>query len=179
MLKRRHGFSLIELLIALAIAALVLMLGVPSIKAWLANLKVRSASEAFLDGMQLARNEAIKRNEPVQFLLGTGTGWTVRLFSSGTNLQTRPNGEESTGVIATEVNGATSLIFDSFGRIWTPTAASAWVVPASITQIDLKVDISFVPAAEQNPLRILVSTPGGQIRLCNPKVTDAGDPRKC
>ena len=65
MRRRTHaiGLTLLELLIALAIAALLLMLSVPAYRAWIADLELRDRVEALVFAMGFARGEAIKRNK--------------------------------------------------------------------------------------------------------------------
>lgn len=89
-----HGFSLIELMIAVAILGVLLALGAPRFAEYLRNVKLRAAAEVFLSGVQLARSEALRMNVPVEFLLtaddpipddvgtadasASGTNWMVR-----------------------------------------------------------------------------------------------------
>ena len=63
----QRGVTLIELMIGLAIVALVLFVAVPSFGIFLQNSQIRNAAGSVLDGLQLARNEAIRRNSPVRF----------------------------------------------------------------------------------------------------------------
>ena len=42
----------------------------PSTGAWIRNSRLRTAAESISDGMQQARNEAVRRNQPVEFLPG-------------------------------------------------------------------------------------------------------------
>ena len=63
------GFSLIELMVALAILVLLLSFVGPSMVEWIANVRLRSAADAASAGLQKARAEAIKRNQVVTFWL--------------------------------------------------------------------------------------------------------------
>ena len=72
------GFNLIEVLVTLTVLGLLITLGAPSLSEWLQNQRIRSAAEAIVNGMQVARGEAIKRNLAVQMVLEPPTsGWTV------------------------------------------------------------------------------------------------------
>jgi len=59
--------TLIELMVGLAILALVLFVAVPSFGIFLQNSQIRNAAGSVLNGLELARNEAIRRNTPVRF----------------------------------------------------------------------------------------------------------------
>jgi type IV fimbrial biogenesis protein FimT len=61
----RQGFTLVELLVALSIAAILLTLAIPSMEDAALNAKLRSQANAFLGSLHLARSEAIKRNRRV------------------------------------------------------------------------------------------------------------------
>ena len=64
-LRRSSGFSLVELLIVLAVVALLLTFAVPSLSGMLQSSRLTAASNALLASMHLARGEAIKRNSRV------------------------------------------------------------------------------------------------------------------
>lgn len=74
MLNSSHsetGFSLLELMVGLAIMILLFMMGVPSFKSWIQNAQIRTATEAIQNGLSLARAEAVRRNTQVRFQLTT------------------------------------------------------------------------------------------------------------
>jgi type IV fimbrial biogenesis protein FimT len=63
--KAQHGFTLWELMIAVAVAGVVLGLGVPSFQEFMRNNAMTSAANDFVAGALLARAEAVKRHVPV------------------------------------------------------------------------------------------------------------------
>lgn len=61
-MKIQHGFTLIELIITLAVAAVVLTIGVPSFQEAMRNYRVTSVTNQLITALNLARSTAIKEN---------------------------------------------------------------------------------------------------------------------
>ena len=60
------GFTLIELMVTLAIAAILLTVGVPNFREFIERNRISSTTNMLVGALQLARSEAIKRgNNPV------------------------------------------------------------------------------------------------------------------
>lgn len=169
-----RGFTLIELLIGFALVGLLTMMAVPAFQHWTQNMQIRNAAESILNGMQIARAEAVRRNAAVQMILVDGSTWTIAAVSTpGTIIQQRDSAEGSgTAAIAVTPGIADRITFNGMG----------WVVAnddgsASITSINVASAISANTAIR--PLRILV-VPGGSLKMCDPAVALAvDDPRKC
>ena len=68
-MKTLRGFSLVELIIGVAILGVLLAIAMPAFSNWLRNAKVRTAAESVQNGLQLARAEAVRRNTTVRFQL--------------------------------------------------------------------------------------------------------------
>src|SRR3546814_614871 len=67
----------IELLLGIAVVSVLLATGVRMFGAWIQNTQIRIAAESIQNGVQLARNEAVKRNANVRFELTSATGVPV------------------------------------------------------------------------------------------------------
>lgn len=95
-----RGFTLVELMITVLIAAILLAVGVPAMQDLIRNGRVTTAANEFLTDLNLARSEAIKRgvqvvvcrtNAPDAFppVCGAGTantwsdGWVVFVDEDG------------------------------------------------------------------------------------------------
>lgn len=84
---KNRGFSLIELLVALAVVVIVTTLAVPSFSRLVDSNRVETAAAGLSAAAMLARSEAIKRGTIVALCAGSGVacgtdwgaGWTVFL----------------------------------------------------------------------------------------------------
>ncbi len=63
--KNNQGFSLIELLVVMALMAIVLAVGIPGFQSITRTSNTATISNEFLKALAMARNEAIKRGYPV------------------------------------------------------------------------------------------------------------------
>lgn len=70
------GFTLIELMVAIAILGIALGIALPSYRDFVAASRVRTTTFDLMAMLTLARSEAIKRNSNVALELGAG-GWSV------------------------------------------------------------------------------------------------------
>lgn len=63
-MRQSAGFSLVEVMVAVAILAIVLGIGIPGFQSMFENSRVNRANDAFTAAAQLARSEAITRALP-------------------------------------------------------------------------------------------------------------------
>ena len=63
--KKQIGFSLVELVVALAVLSVVLSLAAPSFSGPMMNAQLSDRYNEMVGALQLARSEAVKRNMPV------------------------------------------------------------------------------------------------------------------
>lgn len=64
-MDKQHGFTLIELMITLAIAAIVMSIGIPSFREVIRNNRIMTQTNELVTALNLARIEAVKRGIPV------------------------------------------------------------------------------------------------------------------
>lgn len=65
MKKRNRGFTLLELMATIALAAVLFGLAIPSLGNWIRDSRLTRFSNDFVTASHLARTEAIKRRVPV------------------------------------------------------------------------------------------------------------------
>lgn len=195
MLKRAHrGFTLIELMFGLVLVAVLFMFAMPNYRLFIENQKLRARAESISSGLQIARQEAIRLNTNVTFMLtstvpteanvGTavastsGPHWLVR----GSVMDPATNTSAVTlldSQVADEVGGNTPSLVSA-------NVAQVVFTPFGTTSGGSSQTISITPANGQcvadggnlRCLRVQVSN-SGQIRMCDPAVDTVGDTRRC
>lgn len=207
LIRRRpsRGFTIVEVMIALVVLGVLIALGAPGFAEWLQNQQIRAATEATLNGLQVARTEAVRRNLPVRFqvvsdltsgcaLGGAASNWIVSMADPTGACDAAPDAApgqiiQRRSAAENTPNAAVSAVYVAPPpALPTPVAATTvtFTPLGSIQTLNAdgsnpisKIDISnpgLAPTAAR-PLRIVV-TPAGSIRMCDPAVT-APDPRAC
>jgi type IV fimbrial biogenesis protein FimT len=199
-----RGFSIIEVVIAISIIALLMVMGLPSLGLFLDNQKIRAAVETMYSGLQEARVEAAKQNTPVEFVMfndaidlsdftfinnvipvAGGANWAVRIpnpAAPGTyQLVTTRSGAESSGSgtasVVAVTGGAATITFNGFGG----TNGLAGTATFQFTRAN-PVNPDLLCKAAGGAIRCLniTVTTGGQIKVCDPDPSiPPGDTRAC
>ncbi|SDX07035.1 type IV fimbrial biogenesis protein FimT [Collimonas sp. OK242] len=175
-----RGFSLVELMITIALAAILMAVAIPSFSSWIRNTKIRSTAEALQNGIRLAKTEAVRRSRLVDFRLTavkpekdaarsrSGTNWYVQqnaaLLASDSsdadyNLFVQGSSLSGANANVTVAGSVDTVTFDSLGR----------VVSISGNSPPYTFDINTADAGYRK-LRVVV-TASGQIRMCDPQIT--------
>jgi type IV fimbrial biogenesis protein FimT len=190
--------SLIELMVGIAIVAMLFSFAAPSFSTWIQGTQIRTAAEAIQNGLMLARAEAVRRNTTVRFQLTSTLDSSCALSTSGTNwvvslddptgacnsaasdtdapriIQARAGAEGSRNA-SVAATPQSAVVFNGLGRV-TPVPA------VNNIKIDIKNLIGGACVADATPgpmrcLQVVVST-GGQVRMCDPKFPST-DPQGC
>lgn len=163
MLKQR-GFTLTELLITVTVLAVGASLVAPGAAQMIAKRNVQSAAQSILDGLTQARVEAMRRNASVRFSLrADGIGWTVTQVSSGESLRAFSSSNWSDLQLAS-VDSANSVTFLPTGLLQSGT---------QLSQVTVSSGVSGSATRRVNVFG------GGLMRMCDPAIDVADDPRRC
>ncbi len=197
------GFTLIELMVTLAVLAALLLAVTPMVRDWMLDIEIRNAAESISSGLSRARALAVQRNEPVMFSLvsnvaqpgtlddscalsASSASWVVSLDSpagqcgqplgttTGTRLVERhARGDGSAGV-QVEVRDANCRSAATHAQVVFNGFGRAQADPAPIRCIV----ISHPGSSTTRTLHVVLNT-GGAVRTCDPAATDPLDTRRC
>lgn len=141
------GFTLIELIITIAVAAIFSALAAPSFRDFIAGQRVKTASYDISYTLTGARSEALKRNLNVVLTPGTGgwqNGWTVTAGAGG------PTVGQHEAFADLTISGPTpNLTYNSSGRL--TAAVTPFTVSSSasgnVSSRCISVDLSGLPTS--------------------------------
>lgn len=194
-----RGFTLVELVVAIALMAILLATVIPDVRDWVRGLKVRNAAESLRNGLELARMEALKRNAAVTFwtvadagsrvpgnscaLSSSSPAWVVSVTDpsgscgAAASLTDAPQLVQRSAAVE-NVNGLTVSASSATG------AAATQVRFNGLGQVQAQAGIAAIQAIDVSlsgggarRLRVQVES-GGAIRMCDLDVA-ASDPRAC
>lgn len=171
---------MIEMAIVMGLIAIVSTIAFPGVMAMIGNAQIRSVGESIKNGLQLARAEAVTRNQQVRFRLNADNSWEVGCVTvvgdiDGDGVENCPaiitskaaREGSSTKIVVTR-EGSDNVIFNSFGN------------QVSIAGQLSQLDIDNPTMSEANKRKVSIRVPfGGSVRMCEPAVTDETDPRRC
>lgn len=190
-----RGFSLVELMVAVSVLAILTAMALPNFTTWIRNSRVRTVAETLQSGVRLAQAEAQRRTQTVVFFFtnskdceptstadANGPYWQIR--SVPNPLMTGDSAEAVQCGVLTEVSAGVrltpspaslaALCFGGDGR------QSSMTDPTGIGADCTAATARFLVApdtthAENRRLRVDVSL-SGAIRLCDPdKASTAPD----
>lgn len=132
------GFTLVELMLVVAIMGILFGIALPAFSDWVRGAKVRSVTSDLYASVIKARSEAIKRNRDIVLAPNPtwADGWTVKQSGVATVLDQRQAVADVTITIrqrsgSTWSTNAGSITFKNTGRLDVAAEQVAFVVTAS------------------------------------------------
>ncbi|QLE99416.1 GspH/FimT family pseudopilin [Neptunomonas phycophila] len=123
-MRLMRGFTLIELMVTIAVLAIIVTIGIPGFSNLIRNTTASGLSNDMVGAFQFARSEAVNRNELVgvcsgQTVAACGAGWTngwiVFVVSDGAILR-RWEAPDSDAIINQDAGANSTIIFGGDGR---------------------------------------------------------------
>ncbi len=140
-----RGFTLIEMLVTLTVLAILMGVGVPSFRSFIAGQRVKTVSYDLMTALMQARSEAVKRNTSVTIapvVAGNWvSGWTLKDSAATPNTLLSQQAVE--GVTITK--GPATVVYQASGR---PTSSSNFEVAGTTGIKCVKVDSSGIPSTQ-------------------------------
>jgi len=192
----RRGFSVIELMVTVALIAILLVMTIPAYGTWTADARVRAVAESLTNAIRQSQSTAVARGRTSLFALtadprpavgslpaSNSPNWLAALNVLGGSDETRA----SLGLIlqsteATQhqvaISGPALVCFNALGR-QTSLSASANSLAASCTAADPAVYQVSRSAGTSRSFNVLVYA-GGRVRMCDAaKAISAANPDGC
>jgi type IV fimbrial biogenesis protein FimT len=191
MLSKRTstGFTLLELVVTMVVAAILMVLGIPVFSKWIHDEEIRSTAEAMQNALRLAQTESLNRNRQVVFALTNatpalgavpsmnGSNWYAQVLPIVPSEASLPayiasaylqGGSVANSANGTTINGPSAICFNSLGRL----ANSTMTVNGTAYNCTTANSMTYIidnPNGDR-PLHVTVSL-GGQVRMCDPAFT--------
>jgi type IV fimbrial biogenesis protein FimT len=187
------GFTLIELMVVIAIVAVFLLLSVPSLGTWVADASIRNTSESLMGALRVAQSTAVTRGKTTMLVrTAAAPAWNAPASSAGSNWYVRalPLADSDEKASAGDLVQATSLGTQNGVSIAGPSVlcfgAQGHLVSRTKdeTGVDAACDVANpaefdVTRGAGRALRLRVYL-GGRVRMCDPaKELSDKDPDGC
>ena len=175
------GFTLIELMVVIAVLAVLLSIAAPNFTAFQRNSELTSLANKLVGSINAARGEAMKagRNSFVTPINGTSwtSGWRVYVdmnadnsYTDGTDVLVQTQAATASFITISGSGNATSsspyISFDSAGYARTVVVSGTSTGVSNLSLTIQRNDVDSASRAEQTRLVIVART--GRIRACRP-----------
>lgn len=125
MLQKSYGFSLIELMVAITVLAVLLGVGLPSFNNVIQNSRSTALANEIVTSLNLARSEAVKRTQSIMVCASTdqatcngswdgSNGWIVLPVATGASVLRVWDAPPSSAVITGD---DIDIVFNALGEL--------------------------------------------------------------
>lgn len=176
----QQGFTVLELMITVAVLAVVLTLGVPSMSAAMEKRRTIAAAEQIYSQLQLARFESVARSQQVFANIVGGNSWAIGV-SNNSACDPSDNSPACSLPDMTGANAVTQIVSSANFSTVSVTTSAAQITFSPQRATASSADIDIVSNGDVGfALRVEVSLLG-RIGICSPAdpVTQVGGYREC
>jgi prepilin-type N-terminal cleavage/methylation domain-containing protein len=182
--KKIQGFTLVELLVTLAVVAVVMTMGLPEMANYLRNNRMSVQANHFIAVMNFARAQAISRNQEI-FVTSLAKnnnnyweqGWQVWVDGHAGCASTAPNGKQEACEVlrdfsldSAKLKGPTNLSAISYAKLTDDTIKSrTFSFNGGNGSLNITNDMSFYVCNAESKYegREIVLRPTGRLRVEN------------
>lgn len=167
------GFTLVELMTAIAVAGILVAIAVPSYTGLAERSRLRNAAEKLRSDVKLARSESLRRNRPVVMTFKTASGGATWCY--GMRLDTACDCAAGSGATACELDAGVPTIVSqaAYRGVTLPTLPYASASPdagalrfnPARPALDNGSAAFFSPSGTE--ARVMIANQG-RVRLCSP-----------
>ena len=106
--EKSRGFTIIELLVAMGLAAILMAIAIPQFMTWLPTINLGAGARQVAADLQLARTRGISQNSMfrVTFPALPASGYTIEVFTAGAYVTDRGPIPLPLGITVTAVSAA-------------------------------------------------------------------------
>lgn len=175
--EKSNGFTLIELMVVIAVMAILAAVAIPSFREYARNSALVATTNQLVNAIETSKGEALKRNMRVVITPREGATWQNgwRVFVDANNNRTFDSGDvfvQEVGALpefldvsasanSTAASASPYLLFDGSGF---PRDASSGAFAANT----ISISRNDLPAGSVNVRRVMINA-AGRVRSCRPQ----------
>jgi len=151
--RKKSGFTILELLITLAVLSIVLTIAIPSFQSTIEKNSVSASASEFAASLRLARTEAIKRGRSVAVCPSNDQATCSGIWANGWLVFEDTNGNQLYNAITEEMIQIHGELGSDNILEWSDSGSTIW---------DNDIDTII-----QYNSRGLITTPSGTFKVCS------------
>jgi prepilin-type N-terminal cleavage/methylation domain-containing protein len=164
-----RGFTLVELMVTIAIAVILLSVAVPSFRGYFAKKKVEGTIAELVTDIQFARSEAVSRNVNMRMTFGSNC-YVIHVWNAAASCTSAPSStvlrtvvvDDTTSVVLSTLNSLTYIEFDSVRGLATSDSTVT-----TLASVSVKTGPSI-----SSPVQLRATmTPFGRVQVCTTNST--------